>query len=170
MSHASVPVPHMSVFGFNSKAAPAHVSFLRVVLGYFKRSLVTSSLTTAPRVNYFDNSYEDLPDKLPLLMRKLRCLNASTSLRRVQLYIVIADDAIVQQPEFEDACVAVLAGKADSLTEQQRSLLPPFAAPATTPPELEDKALGFADRALKKHKLQCETPSEYPEIAAIPPT
>ncbi|KAG2781538.1 hypothetical protein JG687_00009881 [Phytophthora cactorum] len=74
------------------------------------------------------------------------------------------------QPEFEDACVAVLAGKADSLTEQQRSLLPPFAAPATTPPELEDKALGFADRALKKHKLQCETPSEYPEIAAIPPT
>ncbi|KAG3172982.1 hypothetical protein PC128_g18389 [Phytophthora cactorum] len=129
-----------------------------LLLGYFKRSLVTSSLTTAPRVNYFDNSYEDLPDKLPLLMRKLRCLNASTN------------DAIVQQPEFEDACVAVLAGKADSLTEQQRSLLPPFAAPATTPPELEDKALGFADRALKKHKLQCETPSEYPEIAAIPPT
>ncbi|KAG3095308.1 hypothetical protein PI124_g15658 [Phytophthora idaei] len=57
-----------------------------------------------------------------------------------------------------------------SWPERLTALLLPFAAPATTPPELEDKALGFADRALKKHKLQCETPSEYPEIAAIPPT
>ncbi|KAG6962696.1 hypothetical protein JG688_00008483 [Phytophthora aleatoria] len=40
-------------------------------------------------VGYME-SYEDLPIKLPLLMRKLRCLNASTSLRRVQLYIFIA--------------------------------------------------------------------------------
>ncbi|KAG6958822.1 hypothetical protein JG687_00009145 [Phytophthora cactorum] len=77
---------------------------------------------------------------------------------------------IVQQPEFENACVTVLVGTADSLTECQRSLLLPFAAPATTPPLVEDKTLGFADRALEKRKLQCEMPCEYPEIAVIPPT
>ncbi|KAE9044027.1 hypothetical protein PR003_g3169 [Phytophthora rubi] len=58
-----------------------------------------------------------------------------------------SDAAIIHHPEFEDACVTVLMGKANSLTQQQRTLLLPFEAPATPAAVLEDKKLGFADRA-----------------------
>ncbi|KUF85443.1 hypothetical protein AM587_10000113 [Phytophthora nicotianae] len=80
------------------------------------------------------------------------------------------DAAIVQQPEFEDACISVLMGKADTLTEQQRALLLPFAAPTSPRQGVDDEELSFVDRALEKRKLQREQPSEYPEIAVIPPT
>ncbi|ETK87766.1 hypothetical protein L915_07844, partial [Phytophthora nicotianae] len=66
----------------------------------------------------------------------------------VESYLA-ADAAIVQQPEFEDACISVLMGKADTLTEQQRALLLPFAAPTSPRQGVDDEELSFVDRALE---------------------
>lgn len=81
-----------------------------------------------------------------------------------------SDAAIIHHPVFEDACVTVLMGKANSLTQQPRTLLLPFEAPATPAAVLEDRKFGFADRVLKKRKLLREQPCEYPELKVVPPT
>ncbi|OWZ12325.1 hypothetical protein PHMEG_00014539, partial [Phytophthora megakarya] len=82
-----------------------------------------------------------------------------------------ADAEIIEQPEFEDACNRVLMGKADTLTGSQRGILLPFGSTTSRVPVAEeDKKLGFADWALKKRKLERESPSKYHKIAAISPT
>ncbi|ETN14470.1 hypothetical protein PPTG_07517 [Phytophthora nicotianae INRA-310] len=78
---------------------------------------------------------------------------------------------IVHSPDFELGVVKVHGGQAKRLSRAERSALQLFLRRSTTATCEEEEAakLGFADRILKRRKVEAE-PSAYILLHAIPPT
>ncbi|POM57552.1 Hypothetical protein PHPALM_37916, partial [Phytophthora palmivora] len=80
---------------------------------------------------------------------------------------------IVHSPDFGSGAVKVLGGQSKRLPRAERTALQPFlkaekAAEEATG-EAEPTKIGFADRILKRRKVEA-TPSVYELLAIIPPT
>ncbi|ETN06716.1 hypothetical protein PPTG_12757 [Phytophthora nicotianae INRA-310] len=78
---------------------------------------------------------------------------------------------IVHSPDFESGVVKVLGGHESDLSRAEKEALRPFRqmTSRSRSPEEDPTKLGFADRILKRRKVQAET-SAYVMLSAIPPT
>lgn len=83
-----------------------------------------------------------------------------------------ADADIVKNPEFESACVAALRTGAEEITAKQRKLLEPFAirVDASQPDDSQTAMMGFADRVMKKRKIERKQQATFPAVKFVPPT
>jgi len=87
-------------------------------------------------------------------------------------FVVAPMADIVHSPDFESGVVKVLAGQAKRLSRPERAALQPFlrAENAVEGPtgEAEPTKMGFADRILKRRKVEV-APSAYELLVVIPP-
>jgi hypothetical protein len=106
------------------------------------------------------------------------CYGKFINLMRFVCFKILAADAdniIVHSVAFEQAVVKVLAGDASQLSAEERSVLEPFkhrpgtVATAEDQPDATDTTEGFADRILKRRRVQV-APVSYALLEAIPPT
>ncbi|ETL95727.1 hypothetical protein L917_06512 [Phytophthora nicotianae] len=76
---------------------------------------------------------------------------------------------IVAAPEFESAVIKVLEGQAKQLSLGEKAALRPFEQQTTIAATAETNKMRFADRILKRRKVQDDT-SAYGQLDAIPST
>ncbi|ETP46085.1 hypothetical protein F442_07622 [Phytophthora nicotianae P10297] len=98
-------------------------------------------------------------------------LNGLLEIKPSLSHYLAPNSDIVHSPDFELGVVKVLGGQAKRLSRAERSALQSFLRRSTTATCEEEEAakLGFADRILKRRKVEAE-PSAYILLHAIPPT
>jgi hypothetical protein len=88
-------------------------------------------------------------------------------------FVVAPRADIAHSPDFESGVVKVLGGQAKHLSRPERAALQPFLRAVNVAVgqtgEAEPTEMGFADRILKRRKVEV-APSAYELLAVIPPT
>ncbi|ETN06302.1 hypothetical protein PPTG_13659 [Phytophthora nicotianae INRA-310] len=148
------------------------LSELRCVKSVSKM-LQSEGLTLLDARDLFDGLLEARPSMARYLIQVAFNTYLQMSNQNVCVHYTLAPNAdIVHSPEFEAAVVKVLAGKQETLVDDEAVILEPFLqreVPPNASAESPSEEEGFAEHILKRRRISSEPPT-YKLLRSIPPT